>query len=226
MARLRFHLLLFVSLFAALAVARVQTPPFEDEILRFEAQDKVSPPAKGQVSLFVGSSSIRKWVTLKDDFPEYSVINRGFGGSQIPDSVRNAYRIVTPYEPKAIVFYAGTNDLAAGSTPEKVLADYRAFVDKVRARMPEVPIDFISIAPALSRWKNAANIRKANELVSAYSASGSKLFFTNIFPLMLDSTGNPRPELFVSDHLHMTPAGYAIWTPAVHKTLREMLPNG
>ena len=221
MVRPRTIVLLSLCLLAVCAVAALQAPPFEDEIRRFEAGDKLAPPAEGSV-LFVGSSSIRLWTTLARDFPEYRTLNRGFGGSQIADSTRNADRIVTPYKPEAIVFFAGTNDLASGKTPETVRRDYEAFVTRVRAKLAHVPIAFISITPAPSRWANIANVRKANELVKAYTRAHKNLYFIDVFPLMLDAKGGPRPDLFVDDQLHMKPEGYAIWTREVRKVLREM----
>ena len=82
------------------------------------------------------------------DYPDYKVINRGFGGSQIADSVYYADRIIIPYKPRLIVLQAGTNDINAGKSPEQVLADFKAFVEKVRAKLPDTRIAFLSINPA------------------------------------------------------------------------------
>ncbi|BCM92608.1 hypothetical protein IAD21_04490 [Abditibacteriota bacterium] len=192
--------------------------PFESDIEAFEAADLKNPPAKGGI-VFVGSSSIRRWETLAQDFPGLNVFNRGFGGSHIIDSAHFAQRIVTPYEPKMIVFYAGTNDLADGLSPEILLSQYMEFVSQVRAKLPNTPIAFISVAPAPSRWGNVANIKKFNGLVAEFSKLVPNLKFIDIFPLMLDAKGQPRPELFVEDQLHMKPAGYAIWVKAVEPFL-------
>ena len=202
----------------ALCVTFAQTPqnppPFEADIKKFEAADVANPPAKGGI-VFVGSSSIVMWKSLKEDFPGYNVINRGFGGSQISDSVRYAQRIVTPYEPKMVVFFAGTNDLASGKSAETVFADYKAFVGKVREKLPTVPIAYISISPAPSRWSNVETIKKANSLIKEYAGKERNLKFIDVFSLMLDEKGGPRPELFGSDQLHMNEKGYAIWKKAV-----------
>ncbi|RYG36864.1 hypothetical protein EON81_08465 [bacterium] len=195
-----------------------QENPFEGEIKKMEEGDAKSTPAKGGI-VFVGSSSIRMWDTLKTDFPGLNVLNRGFGGSQISDSVHYADRIVTKYEPKMVVFFAGTNDLASGKTPETVLSDYKAFVGKVRAKLPEVPIAFLSITPAPSRWNNLQNVIKANTLVHEYSKSEKNLQFVNVFFKMLTETAAPRPELFLDDQLHMKRAGYEIWVDAVRPIL-------
>ena len=221
MTKRRLATILLLSLLAVVAVARLQVPRFENEIVAFENADKKNPPGPVDV-LFVGSSSIRLWTTLTEDFPEYRVLNRGFGGSWISDSVRNADRIVTPYKPKAIVFYAGTNDLADGKSPETILSDYNAFVTKVRAKLPDVPIAFIAVSPAPSRYGNVANIKRANRLVETYSAHRPGLRFIDTFPLMLEN-GGPWPDIFVADQLHMKPQGYAIWKKAVVPVLAEML---
>jgi lysophospholipase L1-like esterase len=215
---------LLIAAMVAMAMAAADSPaskppPFEKEIKAFEAADAKSPPAKGGV-VFVGSSSIKLWTTLRADFPEWNVINRGFGGSRIADSTRYASRIVTPYEPKTIVFYAGDNDVAGGRKPGQVLEDFKEFVAKVRASLPETRIYFISIKPSKARWKFIDQIRESNRLVKAFSESSDKLGFIDVFPQMLDTDGKPRGELLREDGLHMTRAGYELWRDEVKKTLK------
>ncbi len=165
--------------------------------------------------VFVGSSSIVLWKTLRSDFPGYNLINRGFGGSQISDSVRYAQRIVTPYQPRMVVFFAGTNDIASGKSAQTVFADYKAFVGKVREKLPTIPIAYISITPAPSRWDKLSVIKKANALIKGYATKERHLIFVDVFREMLDEKSGPRPELFGSDQLHMNEKGYAIWKKAV-----------
>ena len=200
--------------------APAKPKPFEKEILAFETADAANPPKPGGV-LFVGSSSIRMWTTLADDFPGVPVINRGFGGSRIAHSTAYADRIVIPYKPRTVVFYAGDNDIAGGLSPERVLADYKAFVDKVHAALPDTRVLFISIKPSNARWKLVDKIREANKLVKAYSESSDKLGFIDIFPQMLGEDGKPRAELLREDGLHMTRAGYEIWRDAVKPLLKS-----
>jgi lysophospholipase L1-like esterase len=198
-----------------------KAPPFDANIRAFEAADAKSPPAPGGV-LFIGSSSIRIWKTLAKDFPGVPVINRGFGGSQIPHSTRYADRIVIPYKPRTIFFYAGDNDIAAGHTPEQVLADFKAFTAKVHASLPDTPIYFISIKPSLKRWNLVERIREANRLIKEFAdASGGKVGYVDVFTPMLGSDGKPRPELLGPDGLHMTRKGYDVWRDKVAPLLRE-----
>ena len=189
-------------------------PPFEKEILAFEASDKTNPPPK-DAALFIGSSSIRLWKSLAADFPAHKVINRGFGGSHISDSVRNAERIAIPYHPRLIVFYAGGNDIHGGKSPERVFADYKAFVAKIHAALPKTRIAYISIAGNPSRWAEVQRVKEANGRIEAHTKTDPRLQFINVFPRMLGDDGQPRPEIFVEDRLHMNERGYQLWKEIV-----------
>jgi lysophospholipase L1-like esterase len=143
------------------------------------------------------------------------VLNRGFGGSQLGDSVHFADRIVLPYEPRMIVVYAGGNDINLGKTAEQVFAAYQAFVEKVRAKLPDTPIAYISIAGNPKRWAQVDEVKKANALIEDYAKEKPNLKFINVFPRMLGADGLPRPEIFVEDRLHMNAEGYQLWTEIV-----------
>ena len=124
---------------------------WEREIAAFEQSDRTNPPPKGAI-LFLGSSTIRFWTTLAADFPHHQVINRGFGGSEIADSTHFADRIVFPYEPRAIFFRAGGNDLANGKSPTQVFADFEAYVKTIHAKLPATDIYFMACNSTASRW--------------------------------------------------------------------------
>jgi lysophospholipase L1-like esterase len=192
---------------------------WEPEIRAFEVADRERPPKPGGV-VFVGSSSIRLWATLADDFPGVDVLNRGFGGSEIADSTHFAGRIVVPYRPREIVFYAGDNDLASGRTPADVLGDFDAFVRRVRRDLPRVGIDFVSIKPSPARVALLGKMREANALVRRYAARRRGVVYVDVFTPMLDAAGRPRPELFGEDGLHMNRTGYELWTRAIAPRLR------
>lgn len=176
----RIALLVLVCLAMQSRPALAAAAPFEDEIRAFEAADQKDPPPKDPV-LFIGSSTIRFWTTLAQDFPDIKLIRGGFGGSQIADSTRYADRIVIPYHPSQIVMYAGDNDLAAGKTPERVLADFTEFVRKVRTKLPDVPIRFISIKPSIARWKLIDKIKDANQLIEHYAKDHENISFIDTF---------------------------------------------
>ncbi len=216
-----YHYIVAVGLLAAapFSIHADDFSKWEKDIAKFEEQDRIAPPPKNAV-LFVGSSSIRKWTTLATDFPEHRVINRGFGGSQLPDSIHFADRIIIPHAPRMIVVYAGANDIDAGATPERVLSDFKKLVATVREKLPSVPIVFISIAGNPARWRQVERVKAANALVAQYSSETPGIIFVDVFSAMLGPDGLPNPDLFVDDRLHMNANGYAIWT----RTIAPLLP--
>jgi lysophospholipase L1-like esterase len=197
--------------------------PFENEIRAFEQSDRANPPPKDAV-LFVGSSSIRLWKTLEQDMPGINVINRGFGGSQVEHSVRYADRIVLPYRPKLIVFYAGDNDIAAGKSPNRVLEDFKAFVAKVKPALPQTKILYVSIRPTVARWHLQGRQWLANQMLRDYADAEPAVEYVDVVPALLGPEGRPRADYLVADRLHLNPDGYRAWTavirPAVERALR------
>jgi lysophospholipase L1-like esterase len=183
---------------------------FESDIRAFEAADRASPPPLGGV-VFVGSSSVKNWTDVAADFRGVPVLNRGFGGSTLADVVYYADRIVLPYHPRLVVLYAGDNDLAEGRRPERVLGDYRALVARLRSASPAARIVYVSIKPSPSRRIYIDRMRETNQRIRAEIARDSLQAYVDVFTPMLDATGEPRPELFLADSLHMTRAGYLLW---------------
>ena len=170
--------------------------------------------------VFVGSSSIVLWNSLTADFPGIPVIQRGFGGSELADSVHYADRIVLPYRPRAVVLYAGENDITAGKTPETVAADFEAFRTKIHVALPNAVIYYLSMKLSPSRAKVKASMLRANELIAAACAQGRNCIYVDVNGPMLDVAGEPRPELFQTDMLHMRPEGYAIWKKVLSPLLQ------
>jgi lysophospholipase L1-like esterase len=213
---------LLLLLFAAIPTrpALAADSPFENEIRAFEAADRKQPPPRDAV-LFIGSSSIRFWTTLAQDFPDIKTIRRGFGGSQITDCTRYVDRIVVPYHPSQIAIYAGDNDIAAGKSPEQVRTDFEGFVTKVRVKLPDVAIRFISIKPSLARWKLIDKIKRANRLIRDYAKSHKNISYIDVFAPMLNADGKPRKELLRPDGLHMTAKGYNLWTSIIKRSLNS-----
>jgi len=204
-------LLLVAGLLAAAPAARATPEYWRAEIDRLTSADATHPPPSGAV-LFVGSSSIKFWTTLAADFPGVPTINRGFGGSELADSVYYANRIVLPYRPRLVVLYAGDNDLWAGKTPETVLADFQAFRTKVHAALPPTRVIFLAIKECPSRATVRDAVRRANRLIAADCAAHPGCEFVDVDTPLLGPGGAFRPELYRADQLHLSPAGYAIWT--------------
>lgn len=184
------------------------------DIDAFVAADRAHPPAPHGV-LFIGSSSIQYWKSLAQDFPGIPVINRGFGGSALPDSTYYADRIVWPYKPSLIVMYAGDNDVNDGATADQVLASFQKFVARAREGVPGVPIVYISIKPSIARWKLIDAIRASNKLIKEYADKEDLLEYVDIDTPMIGPDGKPRADLLLKDGLHLNDAGYKLWTGLV-----------
>ncbi|MEW4567615.1 SGNH/GDSL hydrolase family protein [Tautonia sp. JC769] len=190
---------------------------FAGEIEKFERANQDDPPEPGSV-LFLGSSSIKLW-DLDAWFPDRGLVNRGFGGSQLSDVIHYADRLVAPVRPRLVFVYAGDNDIAAGKSPDRVLGDFLALVDRVRAASPEAKVVFLAIKPSIARKDDWPSMRRANTLVREACERGDHLAFLDVATPMLTPQGGLRPELYVADGLHLSREGYAIWA----ETLAPML---
>ena len=191
---------------------------WESAIAAYEASDAENAPDPGSI-VFVGSSSILFWDTLTEDMAPMPVLNRGFGGSEIAHATYFADRIVLPYEPSAIVLYAGDNDIAFGLSADCTFEDFEAFVAHIRAAARGTPIYYISIKPSPARWTLWQEMQRANQLIEARTTTVSTLHFIDVSEAMLDEQGQPIGELFLADGLHMTTAGYELWTSIVRPRL-------
>jgi lysophospholipase L1-like esterase len=199
---------------------------WEDTIRAFEKAAKVNPEPNDAV-VFVGSSSIRRWSTLRDDMAPIPVIQRGFGGSRLADAAYYAERLVNVYRPRAVVLFSGTNDITPehAKSPEALLASYQQFVKKVRADLPQVPIYFVEITPSPLRWSVWKIAQDTNRLIAKYSAKQVNLRVIALAPFLLGANGEPDPRFYVEDGLHMSAAGYEIWTREIKTRLTKDIPE-
>jgi lysophospholipase L1-like esterase len=209
------------------ALARISSSDptvWEKAIRAFEGEDQRIPPPPHPI-VFTGSSSIRFWNTLADDMAPLAVLNRGFGGSQMGQVTFYADRIVLPYDPLAVVFYAGENDIAFGNlTAEQAPGAFQQFCEKIHAALPEVPIYFISIKPPKRRQQFWPIMEEANALIRTYCASDKRLHYIDIVPSMHDASGNVKGNIFRWDGIHLNAQGYTLWTACVRPILLAAFP--
>lgn len=208
-----------VASFLLLASQEPKAEPLAKDIEAFEARDKTDPPPQNEIVL-VGSSSIRFWKST-EAFPDLKVINRGFGGSQMSDSVGYADRIVLPYKPRIVVVFAGGNDINAKKTPERVSDDFKALVGKIHGALPKTKIYFISLFPNVQRRSQNPQCQKVNELIEAFTKTDPRLGYIDTASKMRAEDGGPRPDLLRPDGLHMNDEGYKIWNELVGAVLRK-----
>ena len=194
---------------------------YEQEIQQFEKMDSQEMPPTGAV-LFTGSSSIRMWETLAEDFAPLPVINRGFGGSTLPEVLHYAERINFKYEPKLIVLYCGENDIAEGTTPIEAFQHFKKYIGETEKNLAGVPIIFVSAKPSVARWELWKKYEQFNELAQRFATARPNLHYVDISPTLLDKNGEPDPKLFIEDGLHMNGRGYGKWVRALKPLVEEL----
>jgi lysophospholipase L1-like esterase len=214
------NVLVCLLLWTGSLLAQEQKPAFWDDIQAFKKLDSIAAPPKNAI-LFIGSSSFTMWKDVQQDFPGYTIINRGFGGSTILDQLRYIKDIVFPYNPKQIVIYCGENDIAAS---EAVSGDtvarrfYRLF-GLIRYKFPKAQITYISMKPSPSRALLLPKMIRGNELIKKYLSTKKKTAYVDVYREMIDDEGKPRTDIFLEDNLHMSKDGYAIWKKLIQPYL-------
>ena len=215
--------LLLITLATCAAIVHVaedgeQESRWEQVIQGFEAADQENPPPENAI-LFTGSSSIVFWRSLTEDMAPLTVVNRGFGGSQMFELNMFRDRIVTPYKPRAVLIYEGDNDVAAGKQPGEILAEYRDFVAHLAERLPNTDVYFIAVKPSVLRAQLWSTMVEVNTALQALADEYDHVSFLDTSTPMLNDNGTVMADLLVEDGLHMNAKGYAIWTDVIKPVL-------
>ena len=208
----RINIIVALILLCNILFAQDTTLPFYKEIYAFKKLDSVSFPPKHAI-LFVGSSSFTKWKDVQEYFPKYTIINRGFGGSSLPDVIRYADKVIFPYKAKQVVIYCGENDLASSDTvtAQLVFQRFKQLFTIIRKNDPAVEVAFVSIKPSPSRRRLWPTVEKANQLIKDYLSTKKKTTFIDVYYTMLKKDATVMSDIFLEDSLHMNAKGYAIW---------------
>ncbi len=226
MFHLKFKAVLTLRIAAVLAAllppfnSQAQSRPhrFESVVLAYEAADKTNPPPRHAI-LLVGDSQFYRWKTVHEDLPGYTIINRGIDSFEMSDLLYYADRLVLPYQPRLIVLHVGGNDVHGGRAATNILADFKAFVARVREKLPQVPIAFTSTTPGPARWPEAAQRQEANRVIKDYVATQPGLLYIDLWDAMLTPDGQPRRDLWVADGVHPNHDGYLLRVKIMHPLL-------
>ncbi len=204
---------------SSLQVCAQQDWRFYEDIQAFKKQDSISMPAEGGI-LFIGSSSIRMWADLKDRFKEYPIIQRGFGGCEYLEILHYADDIIIPYKPSKIILYAGENDFARGRSVDDIYNTFMTLYHKIRKELPSAAVYIISVKPSEKLKEYRQGILAINDRMKEFTdLYPDHIRYIDIYHPMLDKKGEPKPELFVADQLHLSTSGYDLW----EATIREFL---
>ena len=214
-AKLVFLFLLFVN-----ALIAQENPPFWEDIQAFKHRDSIEAPQQHAI-LFVGSSSFTKWTDVQTYFPGYTIINRGFGGSSLPDVTRYENDVIFKYKPKQIVMYCGENDLAASDsvTAQMVFDRFKKLFTDIRKKFSNIPFVYISLKPSPSRWQLREKMVAANNQIENFLTKKKNTVFVDVYHKMLGTDGTPIKGIYVEDNLHMNAKGYAIWKKEIQPYL-------
>ena len=199
----------------------VYSQPFKNEIDAFKKSDSLSMPLPGGI-VFAGSSSFRMWKDINTTFPDYPIINRGFGGSSLPDVIYYAEETIIKYKPKQIFIYCGENDIAGNSTitADTVLQRFKVLYSIIRKKLnKQTEVVFVSIKPSISRWHLEKTFNESNQLIKDFLSREKNTTFLDVHSSMLTSDGNVMKDIFIADNLHMNSKGYKIWESLIRPVL-------
>lgn len=212
---------LICLLLFSIVFVQAQEKKFYKEIQNFKKQDSLIFPPKDAI-LFIGSSSFTNWKDVQNYFPTHTIINRGFGGSSLPDVINYADDIIFPYQPKQVIIYCGENDFTVpgGLAPSVVVERVRQLVDLIRSHYPKIPIAYISMKPSLSRQNLLPAMQEANAMIKKMMKKKRKTTYINIYNAMLNADGTIMKDIFLADNLHMNAKGYAIWQKIIEPYLK------
>lgn len=176
--------------------------------------------SKGEV-VFTGSSSVRMWKNLQEQFPDVPIINTGFGGSTALDLSEQLFPLVLRLEPSKVFIYEGDNDINGGNTAAEIMATLDDIVTRIQKQLPNTTVNLISAKPSPSRWELKNSYLVLNDLMRQYCTTHDNVNFVNVWDIMLDKSGVPRADIFIGDNLHMNEKGYDLWkeifTPFLEK---------
>lgn len=217
-------LFLFILFLMSVSMTFAQTssPPFWNDIQKFKRLDSIAFPVKDQI-LFIGSSSFTLWKDVQEYFPEYKILNRAFGGSTLSDQIFYFNDIAPVYKPKQIVIYCGENDFAASDTisVSTVVQRFKTLFRLIRKHQRNVSIAYVSMKPSPSRVRLMSKYDAANNEIKNFLITKKRAAFIDVYHLMLNTEGKPKPEIFLNDNLHMNKRGYTIWQNAILPYLKK-----
>ncbi len=204
----------------SLTVSAQDPTRFEKQIQGLLSEEHSFAPNK-ELIVFTGSSSIVRWGTLVSDYPQYNVINHGFGGSQFSDLIFYYDVLVRKPAPDILFIYEGDNDIASGKDPNLVFQQAKDLIGMIREDLPQTEIVIIAPKPCIKNWNKRENYIKLNSKLGSYCGDHDDLDFVDVWDLMVDENGVVLQDIFVEDGDHMNAKGYGIWIQAIGSFLKQ-----
>jgi lysophospholipase L1-like esterase len=209
-----------ILLFLLLSFGVFAQNRFEKEIVAFEKKDSIALPAKG-MKLFIGSSSFRLWKSFDADTKGMNAFNRGFGGSTLKDALYYFDRMVVKYQPSWVFVYEGDNDLASGTSPEEIAAQFEEFSGRLAKQVPGAKLVFVSARPSLARETMKAKQQDLNQRIASISAKKKGHYVIDMHSPFYTADGSLMQDIFVADKLHLNEKGYAIFAKQIQNFVEK-----
>lgn len=211
------YLVLFVFTFA---YSNAQDPHrFNDQVEELYNKEYNFSPNK-KLALFTGSSSVRMWKDVQERFPEYNVINNGFGGSHFSDLIYFYDKLIAKQKPDFVFIYEGDNDIAGEKKPARIVKDAKQLYKMIRNDFADVEIIYIAPKPSIARWNLKRQYERVNKKLERFANRKSNTEFADVWTAMLDEEGKVYDDIFLEDNLHMNKKGYDIWEEVISEFLQ------
>ncbi|MEP2238558.1 MAG: SGNH/GDSL hydrolase family protein [Maribacter sp.] len=170
--------------------------------------------------VFTGSSSVRLWRKLEEEFPNHQIVNSGFGGSQASDLLLFTDELILSYNPKKVFIYEGDNDLWSNKRPKNVLDTTTEIIRRIKEKNPLTQVILISAKPSISRWKIRNKYKRLNKKMDRFAKNDPNLFYVDVWKPMLNKR-KLKTDIFIEDGLHMNQKGYDIWYEAMKDLVNQ-----
>ena len=203
------HLFMALLMVPLMAIGQTDNP-FENEVKAIQHKNDSLWDSSRPTIVFTGSSSIRFWKDVQERFPEYQVLNTGFGGSQFSDLELYLDALILNYNPVKVFIYEGDNDIFAKKRPRKIVKRAEYILSVLQQRNPNMEIVLISAKPSIARWNYRGRYRRLNRKLDKLAAKNEKIDFVDVWYPMLDNR-KVKQDIFIEDGLHMNDKGYDIW---------------
>lgn len=213
--------LISVLVFTFSIGVRAQDPGRFQKAVEVLVQKNHSFDDEKELVVFAGSSSIRMWDDVQTYFPEYNVINNGFGGSHFSDLIYYYDELIARKNPDRLFIYEGDNDIASGKNPRKVRDEARQLIRRIRNDFPQTKIVFIAAKPSIARWELKKEYERLNRYLEQIARRTPNVEFADVWNAMLDENGEVYRDVFVDDNLHMNEKGYQIWGEVIGQHLEK-----
>jgi len=201
---------------------------FESSIESFEEMDKKNTIKKGGI-LFYGDSDIGYWRRgdrFAIDFSQFPVVNRGFGGARIWETLIYFKRVILPHEPSVLVYNCGDNDVVRlkGNSSENIKIGFDLFLQTVERQLPDIEkVICLPIHPAPQRndlelWDHQNH---GNQIMKEICDGYSFALFEDYNHLLFDDLNLINENYFLKDRIHYNEDFYCILAKYITPILKK-----